>query len=411
MVSEPLLFGDAGGTGDESIVSPGKLVFASSAGGGGLSDISVDAEEIVLLQGAIVSTRSIAGGDPRTAPSTADSGDVTFEAERIALGKAAAIVAHGDSGFAGGNVELSTSSVRATSFDLFRVVGAEAVVEIGLGALVTGYNITLAAVAETSAPAHLGDVVDDLYAFLPAGAGLFAALSRIVAELTFLPVEVRSRITTVAGELEAAEVALRAAIESDGLFDLPAGVVANGVFGKSDARVEVSSGGRIVAGGNARLRAGAVSSVSVTTLAADGYLGLSYASSEPSALVLLRTGAVVDSAGDVELRATTETTLALAHRGVERRRRGRHFDVVRAHARAVGRRRRGGRENRRGQPDALRREHPVDRQHRDLGRLRRQRRSRPRCGAGVRLLQLGRGSGPRRQGQDERRHHDRGAVA
>ena len=48
---EPLLFGDAGGTGDESIVSPGKLVFAGTAGGGGLSDISVDAEEIVAAAG------------------------------------------------------------------------------------------------------------------------------------------------------------------------------------------------------------------------------------------------------------------------------------------------------------------------------------------------------------------------
>ena len=51
--------------------------------------------------------------------------------------------------------------------------------------------------------------------------------------------------------------------------------------------------------------------MSVTTLAADGYLGLSYASSEPRARVLLRTGAVVDAGGDVELRATTETLLAI----------------------------------------------------------------------------------------------------
>ena len=49
----------------------------------------------------------------------------------------------------------------------------------------------------------------------------------------------------------------------------------------------------------------------ITTNADDGYLGLSYASSQPTALVRMFTGSVVVATGDVDLRATTATTLTM----------------------------------------------------------------------------------------------------
>src|SRR5262249_61568418 len=57
-VEETLLPGDTTGDGDERIVSPGKVVIAGTVGGGGLTNVTFEAEDtIALLDGAVVSTR------------------------------------------------------------------------------------------------------------------------------------------------------------------------------------------------------------------------------------------------------------------------------------------------------------------------------------------------------------------
>ena len=311
-VAEGLMFGDTTGSGDESIVSPGKLVFAGGGQfGAGLTSITITADEIVLLPGVTVSTRSTSGTDPRTDASTGNSGPITFNAGRIIVGRGAAIVAHGGGGFTGGVVTLTSDVTGPTTFDFFHLEGPQAVIELGTSALVTGGTVVISATATTGAPAELGDVVNDLFQVLPAGIGFFAALALIAANLDLLPDTIKDGFQVIADALEAAEGALRTAIGNDGVFELPSGVKAAAVFGRADAWVSVGSGGRIKSGGDVDLSARAVSAVNVTTLASAGYLGLSYASARPNAFVQLAMGSVITAGGDVELKATTDTTLAL----------------------------------------------------------------------------------------------------
>ncbi|MHB1241780.1 MAG: zinc dependent phospholipase C family protein, partial [Gaiellaceae bacterium] len=270
VVVEPVLFGDDSGSGNESIVSPGKLVIAGNVGGGGLTGLTVVADEVTVLPGVVVSTRTTAGSDARSDPSSGDSGAISIEADTISLGAGAAIVAHADAGFSGGDVTLASDVTADSDFRGFRVVGPEATVTLGTGALVTGANVNLSATATTAAAASLGDVVDDLLAVLPASVGFFAALAQIAANLAFLPQAVRDGIDVVANGLEAAEAAFRTAIGNDGVFDLPSGVAAAAVFARADARVDVGNGGAIEASGDVVLTARAVSSVTVTTLAYAG---------------------------------------------------------------------------------------------------------------------------------------------
>ena len=287
MVAEGLMFGDTTGSGNESIVSPGKLVFAGGGqfGGGGLTSITIAADEIVLLPGVTISTRSTSGTDPRTDASTGNSGPITFNAGRIIVGRGAAIVAHGGGGFTGGVVTLTSDVTGPTTFDFFHLEGPQAVIELGTSALLTGGTVVLSATATTGGAGQLGDVVNDLFQVLPAGIGFFTALALIAANLDMLPDTIKDGFQVIADALEAAEGAFRSAIGNDGVFELPTGVKAAAVFGRADAWVSVGSGGRINSGGDVDLSARAVSAVTVTTLAADGYLGLSYASARPNALV------------------------------------------------------------------------------------------------------------------------------
>ncbi|HUH15478.1 MAG TPA: hypothetical protein VML35_06310, partial [Gaiellaceae bacterium] len=313
VIVEALLFGDTTGSGDESITSPGKLVFAGPGlfGGGGLSLIRAQADEIALLPGVTVSVRVIAGGDPRSAPSSGNSGAVELSAGTISLGRQAAIVAHADGGFTAGDVSLIASKTGDTSFDFFHLEGPTASVELGPSALVTGANVLLSATATTAAPASLGDVVNDLFQVLPAGIGFFTALALIAANLDLIPQTVKDAFQVIADALESVEDALRTAIGNDGVFSLPSGVAAAATFARSDARVDAASGARIESSGNADLRAHAVSTVASTVTAAESYLGLNYASSAPTALVRLGMGATLVAGGSAELRATTATTLTM----------------------------------------------------------------------------------------------------
>src|SRR5262249_10792631 len=76
---------------------------------------AVDAlNSITIASGATLSTRQTAGGDPATAHSTGNSGDVSLTAPQIQVGDTARILAQADSGFQPGNLTLTA----ATGFDL-----------------------------------------------------------------------------------------------------------------------------------------------------------------------------------------------------------------------------------------------------------------------------------------------------
>ena len=314
-VDEVLLFGDDTGSGDETLISLGKVVFTGDVGGGGFVGLVVNADVVEVLPGVTVSTRTITGADARTAASTGDSGSVAFVAERILLDRGAAIVAHADSGFTGGDITLTANSLRPTRFDFLRIEGSDALVQIGPSAVVHGENVSVNATATAGTPVQLGDAVNDIYAVLPAGVGLFAAMNTILTRLDSLPLPlpaaIRSRITTITTALTLAESALRALMETEGVFDLPAGVASNGVFSKSDARVDADSGARLIADGDVSLVANASSTLSVTTLSTGGYLGLSYAKAQPTALARVSSGAVIDAGDDVTVSAVTAVTLTL----------------------------------------------------------------------------------------------------
>ena len=292
-VAEPLMFGDTSGSGNEKIVSIGRLVFAGAGPfGAGLTALTVVADEIVVQPGVTINI----------------PGALSFSADTITIGSQAHVVAVG-------NVTFTADKAGGTEFVGLHIVGPEAFVDMGPGATVTGANIDLSATASmvnpTNESAHLSNVITDLLGVLPAAVGAFAALALIVAHLDFVPAEVQSGVQTVADTLEAAEKVVRDLIGDDEVFKLPDGIAANAVFGKADARVDVHNGGRITGTGTVGLLAHAISTVIVTTEAASGYLGLSYASSVPTAQVRLFPGAWIDADGDVTLTSSTETTLTM----------------------------------------------------------------------------------------------------
>ncbi|HZB23767.1 MAG TPA: hypothetical protein VE444_07960, partial [Gaiellaceae bacterium] len=312
VVAEALVFGDTSGSGDESLVSKGKLVFAGTGpfGGNGLVSIKAQAEEIEILPGVTISVRVVTG-DPRTASSSGNSGNVELSAGTISLGREAAIVAHADGGFTGGDVKLIASSTGNTNFDFFSLSGPRATVDLGPSALITGANVLITATATTAGSASLGDVVEDLIEVLPASVGFFTALALIAANLDLLPQFIRDGFQVIADALTAAEDAFRDKLEDDELFELPAGVAAAAEFVVADAHVSVASGARISAMANATIQASATASLNVTTNAADGYLGLSYGNVRPTAKVRFAMGSKLLAGGNAELKSTTSSTLVM----------------------------------------------------------------------------------------------------
>jgi hypothetical protein len=293
VVAEGVLFGDSTGSGDEELRSVGRLIFAGAGPfGDDLTDVTIVADEVVIERGVEID-----------AP-----GSISMTAESIELGAQAAITAAGD-------VTLAAVKSGDADFDVLHVVGPEAVVVLGPSASITGVNIDLSASASmvnpTNDAAALGDVVTDALAILPASVGMFQALALVLSELSFLPPEVADGVTAVADALSSAEQAFRDLVEDDEVFELPSGVAASAVFGRADARVDVGNGARITATADVDLSADATSTVISSTEETDGYLGINYASSEPTALVRVLTGAVIEAGGTVTLESETTTVLTM----------------------------------------------------------------------------------------------------
>ena len=310
-VAESLLFGDSTGSGDEVITSAGRLIFAGDVGGNGLTGLEVLADEVLVWDGVTISTRTTSGTAPRTDVSLGHSGDVSITAPLIELRPGSAIVSFATSGFTGGDITLVATAFGDSRFDGLRLVGPQARVLLGASSLLHGALVNVTATATTAAPAQLQDIINDLLQVLPAAVGLFTAIAKIAEQLLFLPQMVRDGITVIADGLEAAEDAFRQAIGNDGVFELPSGVKAAAVMARSDADIDVRFGGQIRSTGDISLVSRAVSSVNVVTDADDGYLGLSYAMSAPTARVRLGMGSIVVAVGAVELKATTDNTLDL----------------------------------------------------------------------------------------------------
>src|SRR5262249_58578118 len=104
----------------------------------------------------------------RTAASVGDSGNISFKAHEILVGAGAAVLAHASSdpgpGFASGDVTLEATALEdvqfVLNFDGFQLVGAEAAIEVGEDALITGRDVR----ATTSATTHKLATLDDALA-------------------------------------------------------------------------------------------------------------------------------------------------------------------------------------------------------------------------------------------------------
>ena len=161
-VSE-VLFEESSGTGDEQITSPGKLVFAGSFAGVGLTGLTVGADAIEVKSGVGIAAGSIA-----------------LSAKKISLAEGASVTSTGD-------VALTAATTDDVRFELsshgLKLVGPESSVELESGAHIAGANVTLTATATAGANAHLSDAVKELLNALPVAVGLLATTFRILGSL------------------------------------------------------------------------------------------------------------------------------------------------------------------------------------------------------------------------------------
>ena len=73
---------------------PGQIIIAGPVGGGGLLNVTLDADEVEVLSGAGISTRQVtAGANPFTAASTANSGNIVISAPQIGIDAGAQLLA------------------------------------------------------------------------------------------------------------------------------------------------------------------------------------------------------------------------------------------------------------------------------------------------------------------------------
>ncbi|MHC4507326.1 MAG: FG-GAP-like repeat-containing protein, partial [Planctomycetota bacterium] len=257
----------------------GTVRIAGDVAGGGLLNINITAERIEIDPGVVVSSRQILGSDHRGDLSSDHSGNIALFAKEIVVGAGAAVLAHADSGFDSGNLTLTAFAVEDVTFDLslqegFQLVGAEALIEIEPEALLTGFDVTLSSSAATDKSASLDDALVTLIEALP----------------------------------DPLEVELRQAIEGSGIFDI-APAEAAAVLSESMSTVTLGAGSRIRADQNVLLHADASSAAQLDT--SGRYLGLSYASSAPTALVDMQNGASLVAGGHIQIESEADNDLDL----------------------------------------------------------------------------------------------------
>ena len=120
-VDANLLPGDSSGDGDEQLLVPGQIIIAGSVGGGGLGNITLEADDVEVQSGAKLSSRQVAsGGNPFTDPSIADSGTIAILAPLIDIGAGAELQADATGLFGTGDITLTA---RLADYCLVSVAG------------------------------------------------------------------------------------------------------------------------------------------------------------------------------------------------------------------------------------------------------------------------------------------------
>ena len=224
-------------------------------------------DTLTVASTATISSRHIASGDPLTALSIGNSGDLILAAPTIIVADSSRLLAGADSGFTAGNVTLTAAPPETftTVLGLSNFTERSAAASITIGAATfTGQNITVTADAEngsTPAPSTLN----------PPPPPVTLALSLLQAALQ--PSQAAAML--------------------------------------SDAQATLSMGPNtvITAGGTVSLGSKAVSSSTTSNQA--GLVGVSYGSSEPTASVALANGVSIVAGGAFSMTADVTNTLSV----------------------------------------------------------------------------------------------------
>jgi hypothetical protein len=260
-----------GGTAsDEFAFDPGINFPNFISGREGLLTLRSDTQ-LSLASTAVVTTRIFAlGGDPRTAASTAPSGEMVLRSPAIIAANNAALLAFGNSGFLGGDITLDATATQSVNWTLglaaFQTLNAQARIQLG-AVTILGQNILATASATTTKTASLSvnlasNTVDAL--------GQSVTLAQLNSFNTF----------------------------------------AASVIATSAADILVGSGATLKAANAILLNANASSTAFITTLGR--YLGVTYASSSPTASVVVAGGTsatTIDAGGAFAMDAVTNNAM------------------------------------------------------------------------------------------------------
>ncbi len=300
----------AGGADNITITTTGTVRIAGNAGGGGLTNITINAKRIEIDAGVVISTRQIAGLDPLSSASTGDSGNLVLSAEQIIVGAGAALVADAP-GFNAGDVTLTATSNAANDFVLdqngFRLIGPDARVDLAHDSLIRGFDVTITASATTTTAATGQDAIAEFAAGLSLVLAKLATVAAILAAHPYIPNQYRDEIETASEALGDGADAVGGVTE-DGLIGVEPDRI-KAVFAQSRAEVTLAMGARIEASRDVTIDAHAESTAAQTAAGED--FGFAYASSAPTARVDIATGAILLAARDVTLTATTANALAI----------------------------------------------------------------------------------------------------
>jgi autotransporter-associated beta strand protein len=272
--SRDLVLGTVTGDGDTLADSltlrvDGEVLITEFVGGRGLNNLVIEATGgIRIAPGVTVASRQFEGVDPLGGKSIGDSGDIVLVGASIDIGAGSRLLAGADAGFAAGDIVLAAASEQDLDWFLgiegFRLAISRATIDVGLNAVLDGRNIDVSTLASTSKAAELS--LD-------------------------LPPGIESELGQQIDELDLIE------------FNAPAAAI----FSDAEAAIRIAAGALLRADADIALDAHALAEASITT---EGkYLGATFGSTNPTAIVEVAAGVTISAGGALSLLAHSDNTL------------------------------------------------------------------------------------------------------
>lgn len=323
-----------GGQRGKVLIDPATVTVSSNFYSGG-ADHTIQADDSITVNaGVVISTRNVAGGagaDQEVAASIGDSGDLMLEAPSILLANGSKLLAHADSGHAGGDVTLKAHQNATTSIMGYREATASIQVgDAGGGATIRGRNIEAVATTDVDTKwTYDGDnAVDNTINVATTASEAIGGFLLGLVGINFVHSQaIGTAIVTVkAGSTLAASdsVTLRAennttagvapdtGINGPGtVVNTPLGLGALFARNNALAKVEIEAGATVKAQdlavrahNNATLEASIASGDPGDDASSAIGLAVGYADTDIKAQALVRAGANLKVTGDVSIAAT-----------------------------------------------------------------------------------------------------------